>query len=194
MEKKKKPIKPWLLGGIVFAVVLVGGPASLKATSTTQFCLSCHEMSTNQMEMKFSTHAKDKDGKPIDCVQCHLPPGIGPKYLTVKVYSGVKDLYVHFFTDVEELNRMEMQVTARRFIDDANCLACHEDLYKDAKGEKPISELGKVAHDAYLGKNGNVRNGCANCHINLAHLPSFDKNLDINAKFASRILKQEELR
>lgn len=194
MEKKQKTRKRWLLGGVVCAVMLVGGATGLQATSTTQFCVSCHEMGTNQMEMKFSTHAKDKDGRPIDCAQCHLPPGMGPKYLSVKVYSGVKDLCVHFFTDVEELNRIKMQMTAYRFIDDADCLACHGDLYKDAKGEKPVSELGRVAHDAYLGKNGNVRNGCANCHVNLAHLPSFDRNLEINAKFASRVLKQEELR
>ncbi len=73
-----------------------------------------------------------------------------------------------------------------------NCLACHADLYKDAKGEKNISEVGRLAHDAYLNKNGNTKSNCAGCHINLAHLPEFDQRLEVNAAFKSRLLKEEE--
>ena len=194
MDKEKNRKKAWLIIAAALLFMVIGGAVGVEATSTTQFCMTCHEMGPNHKEMKFSTHAKDKDGKPITCVQCHLPKGLGVKFFSVKAYSGIKDLFIHNFGDPDDLYRAEMQVTARRFIDDANCLACHADLSKDAKGEKPVSELGKIAHDAYLGKNGNVRNGCANCHINLAHLPSFDRNLIINEKFASRIMKQEEWR
>lgn len=181
--------------GVVALVVFCAVTAySLKATSTVEFCTSCHEMTPHAEELKFSSHAKDKDDKAITCSQCHIPAGFGPKYLSVKIYSGMKDLYVHFVEKPESLDRGALQPVARRFMDDDNCLACHGDLYKDAKGEKNISEIGKLAHDAYLGKNGQARSNCAGCHINLAHLPEFDRRLEVNAKFASRILKQEAQR
>ena len=151
-------------------------------------------MLPNAEELKYSANAKDKDGKEITCSDCHIPAGYGPRYLSVKIYSGMKDLFVHFVEQPESVNRAEQQTVARRFVDDANCLRCHEDLYKDAKGENAISALGKISHDAYLGKNGQAKSNCAGCHINMAHLPEFDRRLEVNKEFASRILKQEAQR
>lgn len=67
-------------------------------------------------------------------------------------------------------------------------------MYKDAKGEKPVSEIGKLAHEAYLGKNGQAKSNCAGCHINMAHLPDFDRRLHVNKKFVERMDKKEALR
>lgn len=194
MDEKKNNFRLALIGGIALVGVLAVTAYGLKATSTVEFCTSCHEMKVHAEELKFSTHAKDKDGKDITCSDCHIPAGYGPRYLSVKIYSGMKDLYVHFMEQPEQINRAEQQVVARRFLDDANCLRCHEDLYKDAKGEKQISREGQLAHDAYLGKNGQARSNCAGCHINLAHLPEFDRRLDVNKEFATRIQKQEAYR
>ncbi len=182
---------------LCLGIALCGASAyALHATSTTQFCLSCHEMQPYEDELRFSAHAKDKDGKAISCGQCHIPAGFGPRYLAVKTYSGIKDLFVHtvFSPGPGDLKRVELQAVARRFIDDANCLNCHEDLYKDAKGEQPISDIGKLSHDAYLNKNGNTKSNCAGCHINMAHLPGFDRRLNVNKAFTARIQNQEALR
>ncbi len=189
MSKPSNTIRPaiWIL--LLCVVFLAASAYSLHATSSQEFCLSCHEMEQYAKEIKFSSHAKDKDGKPIACNQCHIPPGVGPRFVSVKIYSGVKDLAVHVVTRPDKLDRLAHQPTARRFIDDANCLACHEDLYKDAKGEKKISETGRLAHDAYLNKNGNTKSNCAGCHINLAHLPEFDQRLEVNAAFKARLLE-----
>ena len=183
------------VGTIVLLVCFLGASAyGLHSTSKTEFCLSCHEMELYAKELKFSSHAKDKDGNAINCSQCHIPAGFGPDFLAVKAYSGIKDVAVHLWSAPESLDRVHSQKVARRFIDDDNCLACHADLYKDAKGEKPISEIGKLAHEAYLGKNGSTKRNCAGCHLNLAHLPEFDQRLEVNAAFKSRYLKEEELR
>lgn len=176
---------------VIFCAVTAYG---LKATSTVAFCTSCHEMQVHAEELKYSSHVKDKDGKEITCSDCHIPAGYGPRYLSVKIYSGMKDLFVHFVEQPDSIDRAAQQPVARRFMDDANCLRCHEDLYKDAKGEQKISDVGKIAHDAYLGKNGQAKSNCAGCHINLAHLPEFDRRLEVNKEFASRILKQEAQR
>jgi nitrate/TMAO reductase-like tetraheme cytochrome c subunit len=193
MPVKRRPYRyAFLLAGLL-GIFLVAGGFALQATSSTEFCMTCHEMKLYQNELAFSSHAKDKDGKVIDCSQCHIPLGIGPRFLAVKTYSGIKDLAVHFWSNPDSLNRVHTQQVARRFVDDANCLACHQDLYKNAKENGPVSDYGRLAHDAYLGKNGTTKRGCAGCHINLAHLPVFDKRLQVNAAFASR-LQQEEVK
>lgn len=136
-------------------------------TSGTEFCLSCHEMRVYQDELKLSPHAKDADGKPISCSQCHIPSGNLARMLGAKAWLGVKDLWVHNMDGGEDLDRAAMQPVARRFTDDANCRACHQDLGKNAKNDGPISKEGKLAHDNYEGKNGQARSGCVGCHRNL---------------------------
>ncbi|MCL2789350.1 MAG: NapC/NirT family cytochrome c [Desulfobulbus sp.] len=166
---------------------------ALHATSSTNFCMSCHEMRPYLQEQRLSPHARDKNGNEISCSQCHIPQGMGPRFLAIKMYSGIKDVVVHLWAKPDRVNRVHAQGTARRFVDDANCLACHEDLYKSARNDAPVSEYGRLAHDAYLGRNGNTKRNCVGCHINLAHLPEFDRRLQVNAAFASR-LQQEEVK
>ena len=181
---------PFLALGLLAVIGITG--FVMRATSTTSFCMSCHEMETYRKELLLSAHAKDKDGNEIGCSRCHLPQGIGPRFLAVKTYSGIKDMAIHFWSSPKSLNRVHTQAAARRFMDDANCLACHEDLYKNAKSDAPVSEYGRLAHEAYLGKNGTTKRNCAGCHVNLAHLPAFDRRLPFNAAFASRLQQEEE--
>jgi Nitrate/TMAO reductases, membrane-bound tetraheme cytochrome c subunit len=177
-----------------FFVVFGGGMYALHATSATDFCLSCHEMRPYANEQRFSSHAKDKNGNEIGCSQCHIPQGMGPRFLAVKMYSGFKDVAVHFWSKPDRIHRVRAQEVARRFVDDANCLACHADLYKNAGENAPVSDYGRLAHDAYLGKNGTTKRNCVGCHINLAHLPEFDRRLRVNEAFASRLPQEEEKR
>ena len=176
---------------LVLIVLVVLLSVTMARTSTTNSCLSCHEMKNYKEELDKSSHAFDKDKQPIECSQCHIPAGVGPRYVVVKTYSGIKDLWAHYFGDTSRLDRRHLQGVARRFLMDDNCLACHQDLYQNVKGE-PISEIGKFAHDAYLGKNGETGSGCAGCHQNLAHLPEFDRRYLVNAKFAAKFSLEKE--
>lgn len=176
--------------GCAVAVVAASAVAFEK-TSTNEFCVSCHEMEQHQAELKLSSHAVDKDKNPIECRQCHMPAEFGPRYVALKSYLGVKDLLVHYFGDPDDFYRRELQESARRFIPDDSCRKCHEDLMKNTKGE-PISREGKLSHEAYLGKNGQTKQGCANCHQNLAHLPKFDRRYKQNAKFAAKLAGTQE--
>lgn len=182
----------WLLisaGAVALLLFLISIP--MERTSRTEYCVSCHELKSHKTELEKSSHAKDKDKKPIECRQCHIPNGFGLRYLSVKM-MGIKDLWSHKFGDPENLDRRRLQVVARRYIVDDNCRTCHQDLFKTTKEEK-ISEIGRLAHEAYLGKNGNTRNGCAGCHPNMAHLPAFDRRYPFNAAFAQNLpLVQEQ--
>jgi len=149
------------IGLIVAAGVgmLLAGTQSLARTSSTTYCTSCHEMASHKTELERSSHVVDKDKQPIECSQCHIPQGFGPKYLTVKITSGIRDLWVHRFGDPENPDRRRLQNAARRFIVDENCRTCHADLFKTTKGE-PLSRIGQLSHAAYLGENGTTRRGC----------------------------------
>jgi nitrate/TMAO reductase-like tetraheme cytochrome c subunit len=194
MRKKQKQYRTAAFVLVVAALLFAGTGFTLKATSTTGFCLSCHEMRVYEEELRFSPHAADAGGRPIACSQCHIPAEFGPRYMAVKTYSGMKDLFTHFTAQPEPLRRAALQPVARRFMDDANCLACHGDLYKNARGNGPVTEIALIAHDAYLGKNGQAKSNCAGCHTNLAHLPEFDRRYAVNKKFAQRMQNKEALR
>jgi nitrate/TMAO reductase-like tetraheme cytochrome c subunit len=184
-------VKTVILSSICLLAVVVASAMAFEKTTTTEFCMSCHEMQQHRAELKFSSHAVDKDKNPIECRQCHMPASFGPRYVALKAYLGVKDLLIHTFGDPDDFYRKELQLSARRFMPDDSCLACHEDLKKDVKGEE-LSREGKLAHDAYLGVNGNTGKGCADCHRNMAHLPVFDKRYGMNAEFAEKLATQEE--
>ncbi len=193
MAQERPPKFPFKLVLIPLGVVglLVLAAVTMARTSSTSYCLSCHEMQRYQDELKLSSHAVDKDQKPLECAQCHIPRTVGPRFVAVKSIQGLSDVVVHHFGHPDRLDRRELQAKAQRFMSDDNCLACHQDLYKDTK-DKPISEIGRLCHDAYLGKNGTTRHGCVGCHSNLAHLPEFDRRYEVNAKFAAKLAQAKE--
>ncbi len=191
MSLKRKRI--WM-GVIAFGVVLLMLGVVTVQTSTDEFCMSCHEMKVYKEELQASSHAKDADGKPITCAQCHIPGGNIVRMLAVKSYLGVGDIWAHYTGEPYNLDRARMQVVARRFTDDSNCRACHQDLERNAKNDGPVSIEGKLAHDAYLGKNGQSRNGCAGCHTNMAHLPVFDQRIPKNAEFLAKLKENAKLK
>ena len=172
-----RSMKVWIAATVLVVLVLAGTAIGVHVTSSTSFCLSCHEMRVHQQELALSPHAQDARGNAIECVQCHIPSTNIVRMLSAKTWLGTKDLWVHATTGGSvTLNRREIQPEARRFMDDANCRACHEDLYRNAKNDGAISEYGRLAHDNYLDKNGSSRSGCAGCHRNIAHLPPEDRH------------------
>lgn len=187
----KRSIFKWALIPVVIGVLVLLASIPLARTSTTTFCISCHEMQSYKKELEASAHSLDKDKKPIDCHQCHIPGDIGMRYVTVKTVLGLKDFLIHHFGDPSRMDRRRMQAVARRFVVDENCRECHQDLMKTVKNEK-ISEFGRLSHEAYLGKNGTTKNGCAGCHFNMAHLPEFDRRFAFNQKFAEKLPLSKE--
>lgn len=183
-----KILLPVLIGTGVLLVVI---SMTMAKTSSTSFCMSCHEMNVYKEELEKSSHAMTKDKKPMDCKDCHIPNTVSGRYVVIKTLFGVRDTFVHYFGDPDNLNRKEMQAFTRRFIPDENCRSCHPDLMKDTE-DKELSEIGRLSHEAYLGKNGQTRRGCAGCHFNMAHLPEFDRWYTFNEEFAKNLpLKKE---
>lgn len=184
--------KYMLIAGAVCVGLIACTAGAVHLTSTTTFCLSCHEMRVYQEEQAYSPHAKDADGKEIGCSQCHIPAGNIFRMLMGKSWMGVRDVVFHLQGEGENLERLALQPVARRFTDDANCRKCHQDMKLNARKDGPISIEGSLAHDNYLGKNGKSRSGCVGCHQNLAHLPEFDARIPSNSEFAAKLKESKQ--
>jgi nitrate/TMAO reductase-like tetraheme cytochrome c subunit len=175
---------------LLVAALALAAARGFERTSTTEYCLSCHEIRSRYDELQQSVHARNWDGRRMECRSCHVPKRFGLKLVAIKLLA-VKDLWVHYAVDADRLDRRAMQRRGRRVIPDENCLVCHEDLYRNTRGEE-ISEIGRLGHEAYLGKNGTTRRNCAGCHLNIAHLPEFDRRYPFNAEFAERLPLERE--
>lgn len=179
--------KFWVILGssVVCGVLLVAG--GIKLTSTTSFCLSCHEMRVYHKELAMSPHAKDASGQEIGCSRCHIPNAHVVRMLGAKAWMGIKDVWEHNTGDVTDLDRAGMQAVARRFTDDSNCRQCHQDLMRNAANTAENSIYGQLSHANYLGENGKSSGGCVYCHRNVAHLPEFDMRIPKNREFAMKL-------
>ncbi len=163
-----------------------GQPGQKGERPVTEECMRCHDVQGYQKELAASVHAVDKDKKTINCDQCHQF-----HFNPVTNYYARDAYYDKKIFQPEDFNRRRLQKNARATIQADKCLACHKDLYKNAKGEA-ISEIGKLCHEAFEGKNGSTRQTCAGCHINIAHLPDFDRDLMVNAEYVKRLAAKEE--
>jgi len=191
--------RPWscqkcfFLAVLVVVVAVMTGPRISQAADmkkpgdrpVVEECKRCHDVAEYERELKASPHAVDKDKKPISCEQCHHS-----HFNSLTSYYARDEYYDKKIFPPGTFDRRKMQETARKTMQAEKCQACHKDLYKNAKGE-PISEIGKLCHDAYLGKNGETRRTCAGCHINIAHLPPFDRKQPYNAEFAKKLAEME---
>lgn len=148
-------------------------------------CKRCHDVAMYRQELKASVHAKDKEGKEISCDQCHHF-----HFNPLTSYYARNEYYDKKIFPPGAFDRRKMQKQARVSMQAEKCQACHKDLHKNVKGE-PISEIGALCHDAFLGKNGSTRRTCAGCHINIAHVPPFDRDRPWNEEFVKRLAEME---
>ncbi len=164
-------------------LILSLGASSAAAADrpTVEECMRCHDVKMYQHELKNSTHAFDKDKKEISCEQCHVF-----HFNPLTSYYARDKYYDKKIFEPGAFDRRRMQGNARQTDLTAKCQECHKDLTKNAKGEA-ISMIGGLAHDAFLGKNGTTRKTCAGCHVNVGHLPVFDRDLMLRAEFAGKL-------
>ncbi|MCL6414717.1 NapC/NirT family cytochrome c [Aestuariirhabdus sp. Z084] len=168
---KKTILTIALIGALVGFAALGATTYAITATSTTEFCLSCHTMQIPNEEYQSSIHYSNAKGFRAECVDCHLPPDtLG--YLIAKI-RATKDIYHEFITkkisteekyEAHRLEMAEMVWEQMRANNSASCRECHNpeamDTYEQTEDTVKIHEYG-------------IENSltCIDCHKGIAHFP-----------------------
>ncbi len=172
---RKKGVLLVLAGFLGAVLIIFSGNKAFKATSTDEFCNSCHVHPHATNTWKMSTHYDNKRGIIVHCVDCHLPPE-GMYKFTEKVRTGIRDVYGTLFKDIEDLNWEQMSTleAAVHHTYEESCIACHENFF-------PIG-LSTEGEDAHLYYNDNREElHCINCHLAVGHYSETNihaKNVD----------------
>jgi len=167
MNPQKNTFSKRKVFGFLFTGALLGAAAlyathwGMRATSTTEFCVSCHSMEKPQKEWMGSKHFSNKFDIQAGCADCHIPHDSDWNYAKTKVTTGLKDLFAEMRGGMPdkaafEAKRGELakQVWARMKADDsATCRQCHTpgamDLF--AQSEK-AAERHRAARESGRGE------------------------------------------
>ena len=149
---------------VVFAIDF-----SLEATTTDDFCMSCHEMRDNisgaDAGLLQLAGSKELHGT---CADCHLPKPFLPR-VRRKLRAGA-EIYHHLLGTLatpESFEARRLQMARRVWAemnhnDSVECRGCHEDLLT-ARADRSALAIGY--HDR-ADRNGV---GCVDCHKGLTH-------------------------
>ena len=74
MRKLVKPVGLVLLGVVLAGPLFFGSMKLMVATSTPEFCASCHEIRPAVQAWRVSSHVNNPKGLQATCMDCHLPP------------------------------------------------------------------------------------------------------------------------
>lgn len=151
----------FLAGVVLTAVIFFLGNKAVTATSTDEFCASCHIHPHSTDSWKLSTHYDNKHGIHVHCVDCHLPPH-GEGYLVEKTKTGIRDVYGKLFKDNFNWEAKSQIEYAKNHTFEASCIRCHQNNYPLG-----LTAEGREAHLYYEQKEGELH--CINCHITVGH-------------------------
>lgn len=142
---------------------------SMEATSTEEFCTSCHEMASGPFVMvQDTTHFRNESGVRPTCSDCHVPEKGWPKMwrkiqasrevwsaLTGKINTPEKYLAHAPVMKAREIARLQAN-------DSQECRNCHNVEAMDLDQQ---SRMAKRAH----GRMVKQERTCIDCHEGIAH-------------------------
>lgn len=167
--KKKTKIILSIIGFFSLTGILLTGVALHPALSSTDFCVSCHEMEAPLAEYKKSSHFSSASGVRAECSSCHITKGFGPT-LYDKI-DALRHVYGHFLGTLETEEKYEnarLRMAERVWADmkehdSRECRSCHkQDNFVFDKFQSHTSAK-KMAKGLDAGKT------CIDCHKGLVH-------------------------
>lgn len=167
-KKAKKPIWFILLllaiGGVLGLALSFGVGVAVHQTSDDKFCAICHTMEPMVESYKADVHGgNNPKGLRATCVECHLSHDSLFDYLYTKAATGLHDVRVQFFGDLENIDWEAKRKHASKFTYDSGCMNCHTNL-REATTSDPKAF---IAHKEYYEKRTDKT--CVECHKNVGH-------------------------
>jgi len=156
-----------LAAGFVFGIVVLAGfDYALHATSSNEFCSSCH---TNDAAKEWgeSVHHNNRAGFIASCSDCHLPREFAPKM--VRKVKATKELWGHLTGVINtpekyqahRLAMAESEWARMRGNGAQECRNCH---HPESMADKDKSYVSAMHQSALSG--GKI---CVDCHKGVAH-------------------------
>ncbi len=174
----KQPSQKWLLGIPVGALIAFGIGAvalgtmnyALHATSSTEFCYSCHSHENFiKPEYEASSHFINQAGVRAGCADCHLPHDSWFQLVWTKAVVSL-DVIPELMGEIDTAEKYEdhrarmAESVWRQFKDNdsAFCRSCHslEAMDLDAQGRKVARRHSKAE------ERGET---CIDCHYGIVH-------------------------
>lgn len=168
-----------VLSLVVIGIVLgVGGllafDATMHATSTEKFCVSCHEMADNSLrQLEQTSHYHNTAGVAASCSDCHLPREFLPKM--VRKVEAAREVWGHFtgIIDTPEKYAAHAPAMKAREIkrleanDSQECRNCHDQERMLLAEQSPRAQ--KFHKKLISGAST-----CIDCHAGIAHPENSD--------------------
>lgn len=155
----------FLCGILLGVLAILGADKTIKATSESEYCASCHIHPQATRSWKQSVHYITNSGTRTECMECHLPPK-GEGFLPAKVKAGARDLWGKWTKDPEEFDwdeKSRLEV-AQNHVPESACLHCHQTIFTPG-----LSREGEEAHLYYDQAEKTKDLHCINCHLNAGH-------------------------
>ncbi len=163
-------------GGALLGLLAVGAfEGAMYATSTDEFCVSCHEMESSFAQLQASKHYNNAMGIQATCSDCHLPQEFVPKMIR-KVeaarevwgtLTGIIDTPEKYAAHAAAMKTREIDRLVAN--DSQECRNCHQ---RQRMLVAVQSERAQKYHQN-LEANGKT---CISCHVGIAH-PEFADGL-----------------
>jgi len=157
---------------IVSSGILIGMLLSLftahivEETSDEKFCGTCHTMTPMVKAFEADIHGgNNRVGFKAKCVDCHLPHNNVANYMLQKSLTGMHDVWVQTFGDLDKIDWQEKRNHRKNFVYDSGCLKCHKNL----KVATQSNHKALIAHKAYFNKKDELKLQCVSCHENVGH-------------------------
>jgi cytochrome c-type protein NapC len=159
-------------GGLVLGVAaVVAFDYTMHATSTEEFCTSCHVMADNAgMMLVGTTHFSNESGVRPTCSDCHVPKEFGPKMIRKIQASREVWGYITGVIDTPEKYAAHAPVMKEREIarlkanDSRECRNCHDvNQMNFAQQSAKAQSYHKVLQSG--------KRTCIDCHAGLTHTP-----------------------
>ncbi len=155
--------------------------ATMDATNTLEFCISCHEMEENvYQEYKPTIHFSNRTGVQASCSDCHVPdPWFHKMIRKIQASGEVFHKILGTVDTPEKFDNKRLQLAKRVWVamknsDSRECRNCHHFDNMNPKYQKPRAR--KQHLNAF--KTGQT---CIDCHKGIAH------------KHVRKLLDDEEL-
>jgi cytochrome c-type protein NapC len=160
-----------VIGGFIAGIIFWGGfNTALEATTTEEFCISCHEMENNVYEeLKTTIHFSNRSGVRATCPDCHVPHKWTDKI--ARKMQASKEVWGKIFGTINTRDKFlahrkrlaQNEWERLKANDSLECRNCHNFDYMDFTAQ---SSRASKQHSTSLADGDKT---CIDCHKGIAH-------------------------